>query len=179
MPTLLIIDMQKDSFTPLTSKYDALGVIERINHLSEKFREKGWPVVHIQHDGSAEGDYLPGTSGFEVIDEITVKTTDKIVVKTINDAFYKSELEAVLKNLDAEELIITGAATDFCVDATLKGAVVKDYKIKVISDAHTTSDKPWATAEMLITHYNNIWNWLSPTKYKVEVLSLNEFLSNI
>ena len=47
---LLIIDMQKGSFTPKTPRFDAIGVINRINRLADLFRKEGFPVIFVQHD---------------------------------------------------------------------------------------------------------------------------------
>jgi len=54
MKALLIIDMQKISFTPDTPRLGAEGVIERINRLSDYFRNSGDLVIFIQHDGTEE-----------------------------------------------------------------------------------------------------------------------------
>lgn len=52
MKALLIIDMQKGSFKPYSIRYNAIQTIEQINLLSAKFRELGYPVIYIQHDGT-------------------------------------------------------------------------------------------------------------------------------
>ena len=44
--------MQKGSFTEDPPRYDADGVVGRINQLAAVFRGKRWPVVYIQHDGT-------------------------------------------------------------------------------------------------------------------------------
>ena len=51
---LLVIDMQKGSFTSETPRFDSKGVIERINSLARIFRESNYPVIFIQHDGTKE-----------------------------------------------------------------------------------------------------------------------------
>jgi nicotinamidase-related amidase len=75
-----------------------------------------------------------------------------------------------------EELVITGCATDFCVDATVKSALTKDFPVTVISNGHTTSDRPDLTAKQVVDHYNWIWQELSPTKSKIKVIDCNTYL---
>ena len=41
---LLVIDMQKGSFTSETPRFDTNGVVKRINELAEMFRELNYPV---------------------------------------------------------------------------------------------------------------------------------------
>jgi len=171
---LLIIDMQKGSFTPLTCRYDSINIIRRINNLSERFRAAQLPVIHIQHDGSAMGEFIKGNKDWEIIDELYVNEEDFRVDKTANDAFYNSDLDALLKRHDINQLYITGCATDFCVEATLQSGLTKDYNIIVISDGHTTADRPHLKAEKIIEHYNWLWRELMPTKGSVSVIAMKD-----
>ena len=38
-------------------------------------------------------------------------------------------------------LLVTGCATDFCVDTTVRVAASRDYEIVVVADGHTTADR--------------------------------------
>lgn len=174
---LLIIDMQKGSFKPYTLRYDTFGVIERINTLSTYFRQNNDPVIFIQHDGSKENHFLPETEDWQLLPELLKHADDIVVSKTANDAFYQTDLEKILSENGITELYITGCATDFCVDATLKSALSKDYRITVAEDAHTTADRPHITAPTVIQHYNWLWADMTPTKAKIQVIKTNELLS--
>lgn len=175
MKALLIIDMQKISFTPETPRFDTPGVIERINKLANNFRKQGDKVIYIQHDGTKDGFCKPNTQEWEILDDLIVDSNDIIISKTVNDSFYKSKLDEVLKANSIEELVITGCATDFCVDATIKSAFTRHYKITVISDAHTTADRPHLDAEKVIEHYNWIWKEFIPVNGKMNVLSYKDY----
>ncbi|MCP4694589.1 MAG: isochorismatase family protein, partial [Desulfobacterales bacterium] len=60
---------------------------------------------------------------------------------------------------------VTGCATDFCVDTTVRSAASKDYEMVVVSDAHTTGDRPHLGAEAIIEHHNWVWeNFIPPGK---------------
>ncbi|MFA9390682.1 MAG: cysteine hydrolase family protein [Prolixibacteraceae bacterium] len=176
MKALLIIDMQKISFTPETPRYDSDGVIRRINKLAEVFRKKDDVIILIQHDGSTENFCSPGTEEWEILSELVNHKNDCIVPKTVNDAFYHSELKEILQRLDIEELVITGCATDFCVDSTVKSALINDYKVTVISDGHTTADRTKISAQLLIEHYNWIWSEMTPAKHAIKVISFDDYI---
>lgn len=176
MKALLIIDMQKNSFTPETPRYDEDNVVRKINSLSQKFRSNNDLVIHIQHDGTKDGFCFPNTAEWEIIDSIDVKQTDVLVGKIANDSFYKSELHEILQKNEVEELIITGCATDFCVDSTIKSAFTHDYKITVISDAHTTADRPNLKAKQVIDHYNWIWEEMIPINGTIQIVPFEEFI---
>lgn len=179
MKALLIIDMQRGSFKPYSIRYNAMQAIEQINLLSAKFRERGYPVIYIQHNGTKENCFLPNTTDFKILPELVQASSDIIILKEANDAFYNTELQLVLNKKNVDELYICGCATDFCVDATVKSALSKDYKIYIASDAHTTANRPHVDASTIIQHYNWLWSDLIPTKHKISVCSTQSIVFNL
>lgn len=176
MKALIVIDMQLGSFRPYTVRHDAYGVIERINRLSDYFRKQNLPVIFIRHDGTKENAFIPGTEEWKLLPELTVSTGDIFISKTANDAFYSSGLQRVLSEMKIEELYFTGCATDFCVDSTIKSALTKDYRITVVSDAHTTAGRPYVAAGILIAQYNWMWADMTPTKHRIRVQTTDDLL---
>ncbi|WP_066632110.1 cysteine hydrolase family protein [Labilibacter marinus] len=176
---LLVIDMQKVSFTPKTPRYDTAGCIERINLLADIFRQANNPVIYIQHDGTGSDECEKGNSDWEILDELEVKGTDILVDKYANDCFYNSKLSSVLQELGISDLYITGCATDFCVESTIQSALTKDYQITVVADGHTTGERPSLSAKQVIDHYNWIWQNMIPTKGDVKVKKTEEILSEV
>lgn len=170
--------MQSGSFRPYTLRHDTLGVVNRINALAEHFRAQNHKVIFIQHDGSKENVFLPGTEDWQILPELVQKPGDIFISKTANDAFYKTNLQATLEAHNIQELYITGCATDFCVDTTLKSALNKDYKITVIEDGHTTANRPYISAENLIQHHNWLWADMTPTQHKTRVLKTTTVLQS-
>ncbi len=74
------------------------------------------------------------------------------------------------------ELILTGCATDFCVDATLKSALASDYFITVVADGHTTADRPMISARQVIQYFNWLWSEMTPTRGGIKVETCNAIL---
>ena len=166
---LLVIDMQKGSFTSETPRFDTEGVIRRINELAATFRAQQFPVIYIQHDGTGTGEFEKHSTEWENLDALIVKPTDLRIDKYANDVFYNSQLQAKLSALKINELFITGCATDFCVESTVQSALSKDYQITVVADGHTTGERPHLQAEKVIEHYNWVWQNMIPTKGRIEV----------
>ncbi len=166
---LLIIDMQKGSFTEETPRHDTPGVIKRINTLASVFRELHYPVICIQHDGTGTGEFEKNTTPWENLDELEINKADLKIDKYANDVFYASTLQTQLKELEVTELFITGCATDFCVEATVQSALTKDYNITIVGDAHTTGERPHLKAAQIIEHYNWVWQHMIPTKGQIKV----------
>ncbi len=176
---LLVIDMQKGSFTSKTPRSGTDGVVKRINELASIFRKQNCPVVYIQHDGTGTGEFEKNAWDWEILDELNVEPGDILIDKYANDAFYNSNLRAKLEELKVEELLITGCATDFCVESSIQSALAKDYHVTVVKDGHTTAERPHLSAEKVIEHYNWVWQNMISTKSKVEVKSLMEIINDI
>jgi len=170
--------MQKISFTTETPRFDTEGVVKRINTLSNQFRKNDDLVIFIQHDGSKDGFCKPNTEEWEILSSLDILGNDIIVSKTANDSFYNSDLNKILQNNKIGKLVITGCATDFCVDATVKSALTNNYKVTVIADGHTTADRPHLKAEKLIEHYNWMWDEMIPVNGKINVVGLNTYMNN-
>ena len=175
---LLIIDMQKCSFTPETPSYDTEGVVRRINQLATFFRKSNSPVFWIQHNGKDQNVFLPETKEWELLDNRIIDETDVRIEKYANDVFYNSKLQANLRSGKIDVIYITGCDTDFCVASTAQSALVKDYNIVVVGNVHTTGDRPHLKAEKIVTHYNWVWQNMIRTKGKINVTASEELMHN-
>lgn len=174
MDALLVIDMQNGCFA--TPRLDREGTAERINTIAARFRERGQPVIFVQHDGTKEHYLFPESKDFEIIEELDRSPSDRHVAKTANSAFYETTLDADLQTLGVSRLFVCGLATDFCVNATIHSALVKDYDLVIISDCHTTADRPGLDAKAVIDFHNWLWAELTPTRGAIKVMPLKDAL---
>ena len=175
MDVLLTIDLQQQSVGACT-QWDMAGVIARINHLARSVRGAGGQVVHILHDGTRADGLEPQSEGWQLVSALEVASGDICVRKTLNDAFHQSALTQVLRRLEPERLIISGWATDFCVDATVRSAVARGYHVVVAGDCHTLDDRPHLNAPDVVAHHNWVWQHLLATA-PVEVRPSAEIFS--
>jgi nicotinamidase-related amidase len=154
---LIIIDMQEGSFTPRSARHDTAGLVDRLNALAGAVRSAGGSVIFVQHDGPVGDPHHPDEPGWRLLPELEVHGSDLIVRKTACDSFLGTSLEATLKAQAIERLIVTGCATDYCVDTTVRSALARGYATIVPTDGHTTSNRPHLTAPQIIAHHNAIW----------------------
>ncbi len=173
---LLVIDMQVGLFEG-DPRYDADGVIERINALAGAVRAAGGRVVFIQHED--DGAYVHGAPGWKLLSSLDSRPEDIYVRKTACDSFYRSDLEKVLRERGVERLLMTGCATDFCVDTTIRSAASKDYEVVAVADGHTTKNRPYLDAETIIRHHNSMWSGLILPGRPVKVLPTSELLGTL
>jgi nicotinamidase-related amidase len=80
----------------------------------------------------AKGDFLPGTFGHDLIDDL--KPADLAVEKVAFSAFYMSRLEFVLRKAGIETLVFSGIVTNGGVASTLRDAHVRDFSTALLSD---------------------------------------------
>jgi len=121
-PALLVIDVQKAFYeldpTMTKSLHDA---VEYINAAIELFRERGLPVICIQHKDE-EQNLVPGEEGFDLPDDLAILPSDVHIHKTYGNSFNKTPLEDILRELDVDTVIITGFCAEYCVLSTARGA---------------------------------------------------------
>ncbi|WP_213992615.1 isochorismatase family protein [Sodalis sp. dw_96] len=149
---LLVIDMQNGVFA--SPRFDRGGRVARINQLTAHAGQ----IIFIQH---AEGEMTEGSESWQLLPELHRPAQAITVTKTACDAFYRTSLDNILAELGVTHLTICGCATDYCVDTTIKIAASKGYALTIASDAHTTADRRYVSAQGLIAHHNEVWAGLS------------------
>jgi nicotinamidase-related amidase len=170
MVVLLVIDMQVGLFEGTPPRYDADGVVRRINAVAGAVRAKGGIVIFVHHDDPQGGILEPGTDGWKLLPTLVRTDRDPVVRKRACDSFYQSELPGILERHRVKRLIVAGCATDFCVDTTVRAAASRDYEVVVIADGHTTRDRPHLEAPAIIRHHNWMWENLILPRSQVKVL---------
>lgn len=152
MPTaLLVIDFQQGlvSVDPLPG--NAATVTANINALTQRAREAGAPVVFIQHEDS---ELVRGEKAWEIAQTLQVAPQDYKVGKRTPDSFLNTELGSILEQHGVKHVVVCGYASEFCVDTTVRRAAAHGYSVTLAADAHTTHDKPHATAATIREHHN-------------------------
>lgn len=174
MDAMLVVDMQVGLLNG-EPKHDLPGVIERINRLAAKVRERSGTVIFVQHCGRKGDDFEPETPGWAFLRDLTRDPADVVVRKNLNDPFGGTDLQARLKEIAPDRVLITGWATDLCVDGTVRSAVTNHHNVVVVTDCHTVSDRPHLDAVSVIRHHHWIWSHLI-TQRSVTLASANELL---
>ena len=138
-PALLVIDIQKKFFNLNQTCSDSLkSAIEYINETIMLFRNKGFPVIVVQH--KSEG-LVEGNEAFEVHESVEVDQQDLRVVKTYGNAFTKTKLAEKLRDFGVDTVIITGFCAEECVLSTYIGADDNDFTPIILRSA-IASDNP-------------------------------------
>lgn len=150
---LLIIDVQRGLFDAEPRPAEADAIVARINALAARARAGGAPVIFIQHERDA-GPLAFESEGWQLERNLLVLTGDITVRKTSPDSFLRTDLADQLHRLGIRHLVICGYATEFCVDTTTRRAAALGFDASLAADAHTTHDKPHASAAQIRAHHN-------------------------
>lgn len=161
-PALLIVDMQNDfvrAGAPLEVP-DARATIAPIQGLLNAFRKFGRPVVFTRFLSRETPDLLwlwspqcrpdtrccwkshkrtygdaDGALGCaDVIDELAPRPGEIVIDKYGYGAFHGTDLDARLRALGVESLLVTGTVTQICVEETAREAFHHGYRTTLISD---------------------------------------------
>lgn len=154
MKALIVIDVQHALFNSSPAPAASADVIARINTLTAQARSHGVPVVFVQHEATSGEFFLHGSDAWALDARLVTAASDHYVRKTTPDSFLNTDLETVLNKADVSHVVICGYATEFCIDTTVRRAAALGYEVTLVSDAHTTQDKPHAPAVQIIAHHN-------------------------
>lgn len=150
---LLVIDVQNGLCTGPWAMFDIDAVVDRINAVAAKARLAGVPVIFVQHEES-EGPLQFGTNEWQIYERLATRADEAHIRKTTPNSFHDTELQTLLQSQGIDRLIVCGLQSDFCVDATARGAVALGYPVVLVSDAHTTMDNGELSAAQISTNLN-------------------------
>ncbi|MDR0528282.1 MAG: cysteine hydrolase [Zoogloeaceae bacterium] len=143
---LILIDIQNDYFpggkNPLHNPEKAA---ENAKIALKLFREKGLPILHIQHIALQEGAafFLPGSEGKEIYHDIKPENDEKILTKHYPDSFFQTGLHEILAKTGVKKIVLCGMMSRMCIDATVRSAKNYLYEVLLLSDACATKDLLW------------------------------------
>jgi len=148
----IVIDMQKDFCLPgapfeVTGAITVVPYIKRaldacrthrisIIHVFRYYRVDGSDVELTRYDDfmKAGGGCVQGTKGVEILDELKAIEGEYLIVKQRWSAFFRTELDCLLKRLGVDQIVVTGVQTPNCIRATVWDANSLDYEVIVLTD---------------------------------------------
>jgi len=136
--TLLVIDFQEEWRDKNSNYYlgQFKSQLRNASKLVKHFHEKQWPVIFTRHvDVGSISAFADGTKSTEVLPELNVAVSDRVLTKNRISPFYKTDLENILMEQKPDELVVAGIMTNLCVRSAVSDAYDRDYHIKLVTDA--------------------------------------------
>lgn len=162
MPNVvLVIDMLRgflEEGNPLFCGDEARRVIPNVERLLQRETEAGSTVLFIcDHHAPDDAEFrmfpphcIEGTPESEVIHELA-QYAGQVIEKRRFSGFFDTELDAKLRALAPEKVIVCGVCTDICVLHTVANARNRDYEVEVPVDCVASFDADahrWALRHM-------------------------------
>lgn len=140
---LLLVDIQNDYFPGGKMELSAMEEAAlNARTLLEFFRMRNLPIYHIQHISIRPGAafFLPNTQGVEINKQVAPLRSELIVQKHYPNSFRDTVLLKELHAASIKHLIIAGAMTHMCIDATTRAGFDYGFECTVVEDACATRD---------------------------------------
>jgi len=148
---LLLIDLQNDYFPGGAMELQgADAAVARAGELLRAWRFCRRPVVHVRHL-AARADatfFRTGTPGADFHPEVAPLEGEAVVEKAFPNAFRGTELEARLRDLKPDALVVAGMMTHMCVDTTVRAAADLGFTVRLAAVA--TATRPLAYSGLLV-----------------------------
>ncbi len=188
---LIIVDMQnafcskEGSFWKRGRKILNLDKILKINQKLLSFaRDKKWIVIFVKlvykKDYSNAGllvknnpeiiklkAYQENTWDSEIVDILKPRKNEYIIKKQKHDPFIGTDLLRILQKNKIKRIIISGVATNICVESTIRSAFDNDFETILIKNATSTCSRKLYNASLETIN-----------KSFGKVISLNELIKN-
>jgi nicotinamidase-related amidase len=120
---LIIPNLKKEIKDAKKEGRPVIYVCDTHQEQDREFLKMGWPVHAVK-----------GTVGSEVISDLKPDNKDIFIEKPTFSAFYKTNLDEILKKLDITTLRITGTVTHICILFTAAEGGIRGYEVEVPTD---------------------------------------------
>jgi gluconolactonase len=170
---LIIQDMQNDVMmeggawadTGAPQHAKQQNAVENVKRLAEACRAAGVPVIHVHYiveDGAPglkvnaglfqgvkeTGGLVRGSWGAAPAEGLEPQKGDFVVEKMRMNAWEGTRLESLLKGLERDTIIVTGAWTNMSVEHTARTGADKGYYMIVPEDGCATMNAEWQNASI-------------------------------
>ena len=115
-------------------------------------REAGDLVVNVRHEMPGGPVFVPGSEGAEINKVVAPGESEPVITKNFPNSFRDTGLKGLLDEKGVEEVVVIGAMSHMCVDATVRAANDFGYKTVTIHDACATRDLEFNGATVPAAH---------------------------
>jgi gluconolactonase len=170
---LIIQDMQNDvvgeggAFADSGAPQHAAeqNVVENIKRLADACRKAGIPVIHVWYvveDGARglkvnaplfagvkdTGGLVKGSWGAQPVEGLERQDGDFLVEKMRMSGWQDTTLEPLLRGLERDQIVVTGAWTNMSVEHSARTGADKGYFVFVPEDCCSTMNADWHNASI-------------------------------
>ena len=174
---LLLLDMQfyfidenSHAFVP-----SSRGIIPGLQELARIYASKSLPIIFTRHLNTPQNGAMmaqwwaelitPENPNSQIVPDFD-QTMGVVIVKTQYDAFYKTDLESILRGQGVAQVVICGLMTHLCCETTARSAFVRGFEVFFPIDGTATYNESFHMASL----HNLAHGFATPVLLK-EILS--------
>ena len=177
---LLLVDLQNDYFPG--GKMELVRTEQaglNAGKLLSAFRSKDRPVFHVRHLSLQPGAtfFLPETDGSNIHACVQPLAAETVVEKNSPNSFRETGLEEILHKQPVSDLVICGAMSHMCIDATTRTAADMGFACTVVHDACTTKNLEFAGRTIPAPEVHGAFMAALGAAY-AQIVSLDDFLAD-
>ena len=174
---LILVDIQNDYF--LGGNMELVEMQQagkKAGELLSNFRQRRWPTCHIQHIAAQKGAtfFIPETEGAALHESVEPQDGELVIQKHYPNSFRETSLLQELERHDVKKLVICGAMSHMCIDATTRAAFDHCFDCTVVQDACATRDLEFGGNTIDAANVHGSFMAALGSAY-AQVISLEEF----
>lgn len=140
---LVLVDIQNDYFDGGMWPLDKMDqASDRAARVLAHAREKRIMVIHIHHEIPSDDApfFRPGSKGAEIHAKVAPIAGEDVILKHKPNSFLHTRLHDALASRGISQLVLIGAMSQMCIDATTRAASDLGYKVILVHDACAARD---------------------------------------
>ena len=133
-------------------------------------------------DGTEGRFLIRDTWNTDIIPELRPQADDIVLYKHRFSGFYQTELDAILKQVGIQYLIVTGCTTSVCVESTVRDAMFRDYICILLADCMAEPigiDLPRSNHEASLLVMQRLFGWVSDSNTFVQALEVEPVAGSV
>lgn len=140
---IVVVDIQNEYFP--SGKMPLVGIVDAVANAArviEAARSRGDEVIYVRHETPSPKAlvFAPGSTGVEINSAVQPLKGEPIILKHYPNAFRGTELKQMLDMKGIKDVVIIGAMSHMCIDATSRAAADLGYNAIIIHDACATTN---------------------------------------
>ena len=139
---LIVVDLQNEYEADGKLALEGLdAAVANAKRVIAAARDAGDHVVHFRHETPGSDDAVPfaaGSKGTNIIAAVAPIDGETVLTKHYPNSFRDTGLKALLDEAGGTDVVIVGAMSHMCIDATSRAAFDFGYGVTVVGDACAT-----------------------------------------
>ena len=156
---LLVLDMQDFFLEPVSHAYipSAPAIIPNLSKLIAAFNQHHLLMIFTRHINTAENaasmsrwwrDLITAEDPLSSITPQLDTTGQPVLIKSQYDAFHQTELEAILKEQEIAQVVVSGVMTHLCCETTARSAFMRGFEVFFVVDGTATYNEAFHQASL-------------------------------